>query len=172
MLSSHGMFDLARFRKAQDSPDDGFAQALRELQAGHKTSHWIWYVFPQLAALGRSSMAQRYGLAGAGEARAYLEDRVLADRLLQATAAVRGHLSPAGGRPARLEHVMGSRIDALKLVSSMTLFAGVARRAALDGARPDLATLAEHADAILTSARAQGFDPCPVTLAHLAGETP
>ena len=162
------MFDLARFRAAQDSPDDGFAQALRELRAGHKTSHWIWYVFPQLAALGRSSMAQHYGLAGIDEARAYLAEPVLADRLLQATAAVRAHLAPRAGRPARLEHVMGSHIDALKLVSSMTLFAEVARR--LDGARPELARLADHADAILAEARAQGFDRCPVTLAHLAGE--
>jgi uncharacterized small protein (TIGR04563 family) len=61
------MFDLARFRDAQDSPDAGFACALSELEAGRKTSHWIWYIFAQLAGLGGSPMAVRYGLNGPEE---------------------------------------------------------------------------------------------------------
>jgi uncharacterized protein (DUF1810 family) len=76
------MSDLARFREAQDAPHAGFTVALRELQAGRKTGHWIWYVFPQLAGLGRSSTAVYYGLAGAAEAADYLRDRVLGERLV------------------------------------------------------------------------------------------
>jgi uncharacterized protein (DUF1810 family) len=73
------MFNLDRFREVQDAPHVGFAVALRELKAGRKKSHWIWYVFPQLAGLGQSSTAVYYGLAGAEEAAAYLRDRVLGE---------------------------------------------------------------------------------------------
>ncbi len=76
------MDKLDRFRQAQDATHAGYAVALRELQAGEKTSHWIWYVFPQLAGLGRSSTAVYYGLAGVEEAAAYLRDRVLGERLV------------------------------------------------------------------------------------------
>jgi uncharacterized protein (DUF1810 family) len=78
------MDKLDRFRQAQDAPDAGYAGALRELRAGEKTSHWIWYVFPQLAGLGRSSTAVYYGLAGVEEAAAYLRDPVLGERLVTA----------------------------------------------------------------------------------------
>src|SRR6266540_278474 len=107
--------NLDRFREAQDAPHAGFAVALRELQAGRKTSHWIWYVFPQLAGLGRSSTAARYGLAGVEDAD-YLRDRVLGERLVEATAVVRTHLANTKARRVRLEELMGSHIDALKLV--------------------------------------------------------
>src|ERR1700675_4500774 len=109
------MSNLDRFREAQDAPHAGFAVALRELQAGRKTSHWIWYVFPQLAGLGRSSAAAYYGLAGVGEAADYLRDRVLGDRLVTATAVARTHLAHTKARRVRLEEVMGSQIDGLKL---------------------------------------------------------
>jgi uncharacterized protein (DUF1810 family) len=101
--------------------------AFRELQAGRKTSHWIWYVFPQLAGLGRSSTAVYYGLAGGEEAADYLCDRVLGERLVAAAAAVRTHLADGKARAVRLEELMGSQIDALKLVSCMTLFRHVAK---------------------------------------------
>jgi uncharacterized protein (DUF1810 family) len=72
---------LQRFRDAQAKPHAGFAAALRELQAGRKTGHWIWYIFPQLAGLGQSPTAVYYGLAGAQEAADYLRDPVLGERL-------------------------------------------------------------------------------------------
>ena len=159
------MFNLDRFRDAQDAPHAGFAAALRELQAGRKTGHWIWYVFPQLAGLGRSSTAVQYGLAGAEEAADYLRDRVLGERLVTAAAAVRMHLTNA--RPARLEELMGSHIDALKLVSSMTLFRQVARTLGADDSRPQLAAMTEHADIILAAAAAQGYGRCTYTEEHL-----
>jgi len=159
------MSDLARFRDAQDAPHGGFTTALRELQAGRKTSHWIWYVFPQLAGLGRSSTAVYYGLADAEEAADYLRDQVLGERLVTAAAVVRMHLTNA--RPARLEELMGSHIDALKLVSSMTLFRQVARTLGAEDSRPQLAAMAEHADIILAAAAAQGYGRCTYTEEHL-----
>jgi uncharacterized protein (DUF1810 family) len=161
-------FDLARFHHAQNATSDGFADALRQLRAGRKTSHWIWYVFPQLRGLGGSPMAVRYGLDGPGEGAAYLADGVLAGRLIEAAAAVRAHLEPKVGSPVALEVVMGAKIDAQKLVSSMTLFAGLAR-GATSGDRPDLSTLAEHAEAILAAAAAQGYPRCSLTERALLG---
>ena len=156
------MFDFDRFRQAQDSADDGFADALRELRAGRKTSHWIWYIFPQLRGLGTSPMAVAYGLAGPEEGAAYLEDRVLTARLVDAASAVRAHVGASQASPARLETVMGSHIDAQKLVSSMTLFAHLAGRLDVAG-RPDLGALAKHAEAILAAAAAQGYARCSFT---------
>jgi uncharacterized protein (DUF1810 family) len=159
--------NLDRFRQAQDAPHTGFAVALRELEAGRKTSHWIWYVFPQLAGLGRSSTAAYYGLAGVEEAADYLRDRVLGDRLVTATAAVRTHLAhPEAGR-ARLEELMGSRIDALKLVSCMTLFQHVAKALHAVGPQPGFAAMAEHAEEVLAAAAANGYGRCAYTEEHL-----
>ena len=155
------MFDLDRFRTAQDASPAGFATALRELQSGRKTSHWIWYVFPQLSGLGQSSTAVYYALSGPDEAADYLRDRVLGERLVTAASAVRAQL--ARTRPPRIEELMGSRIDALKLVSSMTLFRHVARTLQATEPHPRFATLAEHADAILAAAAAQGYEHCTFT---------
>src|SRR6266536_226824 len=155
------MFDLDRFRRAQDAPRAGFAAALRELRSGRKTSHWIWYVFPQLAGLGQSPTAVHYGLVGPQEAADYLRDPMLGERLVEAAAVVREHL--AEGRQVRLEELMGSRIDALKLVSCMTLFQHVAKVEAATEPRPRFATMAQHADAILAAAAAQGYDRCTFT---------
>jgi uncharacterized protein (DUF1810 family) len=151
------VIDLERFKQAQDGPG-GFATALAELEAGRKRSHWIWYIFPQLAGLGQSSAAIHYGLQGTDEATAYLRDRVLRDRLLRVTNAVLAQLQrdPA---PA-LGDVMGSAIDALKLVSSMTLFRELARRV-------DDWDLAAKADAILQAAKSQGYRECEFTLKAL-----
>jgi len=153
------MADLGRFRSAQDSPHDGFATALAELRTGRKRSHWIWYIFPQLAGLGQSSTAIHYGLAGVDEAIAYLRDPVLGERLVTAAGVVRAHLSASS--PVRLETLMGSHIDALKLVSCMTLFAHVAKR--VSASDPQSAVLAEHADAILRAAVSQGYPHCAFT---------
>jgi uncharacterized protein (DUF1810 family) len=151
-------FDLDRFTRAQEGPS-GFAVALAELERGRKRSHWIWYIFPQLAGLGQSSAAIHYGLQGIDEAVAYLRDPMLRERLLLVTNAVRAHLQrdPA---PA-LADVMGSEIDALKLVSSMTLFREVARRI-------DEQDVATGADAILKAAKNQDYSECEFTLRELS----
>jgi uncharacterized protein (DUF1810 family) len=104
---------LSRFVEAQQ---DVFETALAELRAGRKRSHWMWFVFPQLRGLGRSSTAAFYGIASLDEARAYLAHPVLGPRLREATHAVLRH----AGRSA-LE-IFGSPDD-LKFRSSMTLFA-------------------------------------------------
>jgi uncharacterized protein (DUF1810 family) len=110
-------FDLQRFVAAQD--DGGtYRQALAELRAGTKRSHWMWFVFPQVAGLGRSPMAQRYAISGADEARAYLAHPVLGPRLVECARALTalGTADPVA--------VLGP-VDAQKLRSSMTLFAAV-----------------------------------------------
>ena len=109
---------LQRFVDAQD--DGGtFDRALAELRAGRKTSHWMWFVFPQVAGLGSSAMAQRYAVSGADEARAYLAHPVLGERLRECARAL---TALEGTDPVA---VLGG-IDAQKLRSSMTLFAAVA----------------------------------------------
>jgi uncharacterized protein (DUF1810 family) len=107
-------FDLDRFVRAQDIGGD-YAQALAELRRGRKTSHWMWFVFPQIEGLGRSAMAQRYAISSLAEAQAYLAHPVLGPRLTE----VSGVLLELNTRSA--ESVFGS-IDATKLRSSMTLF--------------------------------------------------
>jgi uncharacterized protein (DUF1810 family) len=107
--------DLDRFVDAQDSHGT-YEQALSELRAGSKRSHWMWFVFPQLAGLGRSAMAQAYAISDLAEARAYLEHPVLGPRLVTAAESVLTH------RDRTAEQILGS-IDAIKLRSSMTLFA-------------------------------------------------
>ena len=79
--------DLERFVAAQAGVYDG---ALRELQRGHKTGHWMWFIFPQLRGLGRSELSTYYGIASLDEARAYLGHPVLGPRLLACAAAVAG----------------------------------------------------------------------------------
>jgi len=109
-------YDLARFIDAQAPV---YVEALAELSRGRKQSHWMWFVFPQLAGLGRSPTALFYALGSAGEARAYLAHDMLGFRLLECVAAMLGH---AGRTP---ESILGD-IDAMKLCSSMTLFDFVA----------------------------------------------
>jgi uncharacterized protein (DUF1810 family) len=162
------VFDIDRFRSAQERTVDGFATAQRELEAGRKDGHWIWYIFPQLAGLGTSPMAVHYGVQGVAEATSYLRDSVLRERLLVLTNTLVVQLQR---RPApRLDDLMGSRIDALKLVSSMTLFREVARRLEKAEPLPDYEELATKADAILTLAAEQGFDECTFTLRQLASD--
>jgi uncharacterized protein (DUF1810 family) len=108
--------DLERFVAAQDGT---YPAALAELRAGRKRSHWMWFVFPQIAGLGSSPMAQRYAISGLDEARAYLAHPVLGPRLVEAARAL---TDLDGTDPVA---VLGS-IDALKLRSSMTLFAHAA----------------------------------------------
>ncbi|UGS38065.1 DUF1810 domain-containing protein [Capillimicrobium parvum] len=134
-------FDLQRFVDAQDRGAT-YDAALAELRAGRKTSHWMWFVFPQIAGLGRSATAQHYAISSLAEAQAYLAHPVLGPRLRQSAAALLSH----SGRSA--DQILGG-IDAMKLRSSLTLFS----RAAPDepvftevldrlfGGAPDAATL-------------------------------
>ena len=110
--------DLDRFVTAQDRGGT-YAAALGELRAGHKRTHWMWFVFPQVAGLGRSGMAEHYAISGLAEARAYLEHPVLGPRLVECARAL---TDLAETDPVR---VLGD-VDAMKLRSSMTLFAEAA----------------------------------------------
>jgi len=159
------MGPLARFHTAQDAPGSGFDAALREIRHGAKTGHWIWYVFPQLQGLGASAMSQTYALAGAGEAADYLRDPELRARLLTITAAVADQLA-SGTRPLRA--LMGSDVDARKLVSSLTLFEQVAAALARDERLEDYAALARRAGDVLDAAALEGYGRCAFTLERLA----
>ncbi len=106
-------FHLARFVQAQDG--GVHEEAVAELRRGRKTGHWMWYVFPQVAGLGKSPTARDFAISGLAEARAYLAHPVLGPRLREAAAAAADAEAPDA------ERLMGS-IDALKLRSSMTLF--------------------------------------------------
>ena len=112
-MSDADPFQLQRFVDAQER---SFEVALAELHAGRKQSHWMWYIFPQMAGLGRSPTAQFYGIRSLQEARAYLAHPVLAQRYRDAVEAVLGW---SGRRSAG--EILGS-VDAMKLRSSLTLF--------------------------------------------------
>ena len=121
------MADLQRFLAAQAGV---YPRVLGEIRAGDKRSHWMWFVFPQVAGLGFSPAAQRYAITGRDEARAYLGDPVLGPRLLECAAGVLAR-----------DHLMFDFPDDLKLRSSMTLFAQVA-----DDPAPFEAVLAKFYD--------------------------
>lgn len=110
------MYDLKRFYKAQEYD---YETALSEIRNGRKESHWMWYIFPQVAGLGRSTMAEYYAIRSKEEAKAYIEDPVLGKRLIEISQA----LLQVDSDDA--EKVMGWP-DNLKLKSCMTLFAEVA----------------------------------------------
>ncbi len=160
------MAGLARFVTAQDAAESGFATALAEIRRGGKRSHWIWYVFPQLAGLGMSSTSQYFAIADIEEATAYLRHEQLRGRLLAITTAVAAQLGPPSRRPVRA--LMGGDTDARKLVSSLTLFAPLARTLQAQDGLPDYATLADAAEEVLRIAEAQGYPPCAVTRRQLA----
>ena len=111
-------YDLERFVTAQDPI---YERALAELRRASKAGHWMWFIFPQIAGLGFSDMAERYGISSLDEARAYLRHQVLGPRLRACADVVAG----TTGRTA--EQIFGG-IDAMKLRSSMTLFRGPRQR--------------------------------------------
>ena len=114
-MSTDDNYDLNRFVEAQRSTYDS---ALAELRSGRKRSHWMWYIFPQLAGLGRSAMSRQFAIANADEAKAYLEHALLGPRLVECATAV----LETEGRSAY--EIFGSPDD-LKLHSSATLFGRV-----------------------------------------------
>ena len=136
------MAELAEFVAAQDAV---WADVVAEIAAGRKRTHWIWYVFPQLRSLGRSGMAQHFGLAGADAAAAYLAHPVLGPRLREVAKLT---LDCGERDPVRLF----GEIDALKVRSSMTLFEAVPEAPA------------EFAELLRVM---YGGSRCPLTLAEL-----
>ncbi|QGF24671.1 DUF1810 domain-containing protein [Raineyella fluvialis] len=106
-------YDLDRFVRAQAGGT--YERALAELRNGQKATHWMWFVFPQIAGLGHSPTAMEYAISGLDEARAYLQHPLLEHRLIEAARAVED------GPATTAEHLLG-RVDAMKLRSSMTLF--------------------------------------------------
>ena len=139
-MTASDPFNLQRFVDAQQGM---FEQALFELRAGLKQTHWMWFIFPQLAALGRSATAKFYGIASIDEARAYREHPILRPRLNQSIQV----LEPWAGSRG-VEEIFGS-LDALKLRSSLTLFdqvepGGIFHQALLNffGGQRDQQTLA------------------------------
>ena len=138
------MPDLERFVAAQERTH---ATALAELRRGRKESHWMWWIFPQLASLGRSGTAKAYGIADLKELEAYLAHPVLGPRLVEAARAMLMH---EGKAP---EAVLGA-VDAMKLRSCATLFAAV------PGAAPEFREVLEAF---------YGGEADPLTLAALAG---
>jgi uncharacterized protein (DUF1810 family) len=151
---------LERFHLAQNDSQLGFASALQELQTTGKRGHWIWYIFPQLDGLGMSSQSKRYAIQGRDEASAYLRDPVLGSRLLAATSVVARRLREG----MSLEQLMGSGLDALKLVSSLTLFEAVSLTLASAEASP----FSDLAREVLEAAQLQGYERCSRTLRLLA----
>jgi uncharacterized protein (DUF1810 family) len=107
-------YDLERFVAAQEA-GGSYQHAIEELRRGRKTSHWMWFVFPQIAGLGQSATSKLYAISSLAEARAYLDHPVLGARLRQCA----DLLTVRHGRTA--EQIFGG-IDAMKLRSSMTLF--------------------------------------------------
>ncbi len=111
-------YDLERFAKAQEAGET-YASAVAELRAGRKSGHWMWFVFPQIAGLGVSPTSRRYAISSLEEARLYLAHPILGERLGECARI----LTELGGKSA--QDVFGS-VDAMKLRSSMTLFARAA----------------------------------------------
>jgi uncharacterized protein (DUF1810 family) len=113
-MTTQDPYDLQRFVAAQDAGGT-YTRAIAELRAGRKTSHWMWFVFPQIAGLGYSPTSRRYAITSLAEAQAYLAHPVLGSRLTECAATLAG----AHGRTA--EQIFGE-VDAQKLCSCVTLF--------------------------------------------------
>ena len=111
-------YDLERFAIAQEARET-YASAVAELRAGRKIGHWRWFVFPQIAGLGVSSMSRRYAISSLEEAHRYLAHPILGERLRECARI----LTELEGKTA--QEIFGS-VDAMKLRSSMTLFARAA----------------------------------------------
>jgi uncharacterized protein (DUF1810 family) len=122
-MTTEDPYDLQRFVAAQDAGGT-YARAAAELRGGRKTSHWMWFIFPQIAGLGYSPAARTYAIGSVAEASAYLAHPVLGPRLLECAAI----LTRVPGRTA--EQIFG-HVDAMKLRSSLTLFMHAAPGAAV-----------------------------------------
>jgi uncharacterized protein (DUF1810 family) len=133
-------FDLQRFVDAQEPV---YRRVVEELRRGRKTSHWMWFIFPQIAGLGFSAMAQRFAIGSRAEAAAYLQHEVLGPRLIECTRLV------LAARDKSITDILGSPDD-MKFRSSMTLFDAVS-------------TLATFSDAIAAFSQ-DGRDPATLSI--------
>jgi uncharacterized protein (DUF1810 family) len=157
------MTELLRFIQAQ-TRNNIYHQAYAELAQGQKTSHWIWYIFPQLQGLGSSANALEYGIKDLNEACAYLQNKELFPRYQKVTQLVLQQLDK--GIP--LLNLMGSSIDAAKLTSSITLFSLTAAYLAQQGQQEnDYRGLAQLCDLILLKIKTQGYHRCRQTIRNL-----
>ena len=157
--------NLERFKQAQADRRSGFDAAVAEIRAGAKRGHWIWYVLPQLSGLGTSDASTLYAIDDAREAEEYLRDPLLFSRLRTIVTAIAEQLRD--GRS--LTTLMGSRIDALKTVSSLTLFGEVSRRIGSPDASEPMGAFLDVAQAVLRAAEAEGYSRCRHTLDRLRG---
>ena len=157
------MAALDRFITAQQSGST-YKQAYRELENGSKTSHWIWYIFPQLQGFGSSPNAIKYAIKDLQEACDYLQDKTLFTNYQKITLLVSEQLK----KGIHIETLMGSSIDASKLASSMTLFSKTAAYLAQKGTNDhDYASLALLCDGILKKIKIQGYYPCQKTIQRI-----
>ena len=113
LLLLEKFYDLQRFLRAQDHM---YAQALQEIRNGKKTTHWIWYIFPQMEGLGKSELSQTYGIKGRGEAEAYIAHPILKQRLVEICEAVLNN-------EKSVYEIFGN--DAIKVRSCVLLFESV-----------------------------------------------
>lgn len=118
-MNTQDPFNLQRFLGAQES---FYAQALKEIRNGRKTSHWIWFIFPQLRGLGHSPMADNYGISSLDEARAYWEHPILHQRLVEITESLLKHSKRRIFHSPKTAFEIFGTIDAIKVRSCMTLF--------------------------------------------------
>jgi uncharacterized protein (DUF1810 family) len=153
---------LERFHQAQASAWAGYSIALEEIRRGRKSSHWVWYIFPQIEGLGRSSTAREFALRDLEEACDYLRDPILCERYAEIAHAVSAQLS----KGVFFEDLMGGSTDALKLASSLTLFREAASR--LGESDNVFVPLAELLDSMLQQMAAQGYPACAFTLERVA----
>lgn len=152
--------NLKRFHDAQNSRT-GYKQAEREIQAGRKTSHWIWYIFPQLKSLGVSQNAKFYGISDMNEACSYLKDPVLFKRYAHMVQLIEQQLTHIP-----LDTLMGGNTDAKKLTSSLTLFRAAAAHLSSTGqdTNQNFKRLETRCDRIFSLISSQSYFPCRSTL--------
>ena len=162
------MSRLERFKLAQESSQSGFQSALAEIRSGGKRGHWIWYVFPQLGGLGSSGPSQSFAIDGVEEAIEFLHDIELRRRLLTIAAAVAEQLRTR--KATSLSALMGSDIDARKVVSSLTLFGQVARNLGAAEGSEAYDAIAGVAEDVLAVAASEGYPPCAYTLRRLRAD--
>ena len=166
--------DVGRFVAAQRE-DDTIATALRELRAGRKRSHWVWFVLPNVAGLGSSGTAKEFAIASREEAEAFVANAELRSNLVAAVEAV-GKWARKG-KP-KLDVVMGSAVDTRKLVSCCVLFETVARQrqqqqqrrrvgGGADVEEQQYAALVEACRVVLDAAEEQGWGTCTFTRAKM-----
>ena len=133
------MTDLARFVLAHE---EKFDSALLEIETGQKTSHWMWYIFPQMIGLGISEMSIKYAIKDENEAIGYLQNSLLFDHLAAVTKAIHRHVVVMN---EQVLYILGSDIDVIKLKSSLRLFSPLAKQ--LEDQK--FSEFIQHADEVL-----------------------